>query len=125
MTSRMDEFRKQVYYWVKQIPRGKVTSYGYIAKLSGFPRHARHVSKALGSAPEREKLPWHRVIGANGKIAFDPDSNHYAVQQKLLEDENIKVNKGKIELKTYAWEHPLQAQQPSSDTGIPAEDFFR
>ncbi|RDX38278.1 DNA-binding protein [Kangiella sp. HD9-110m-PIT-SAG07] len=122
----MEHFRKQVYFWVSQIPKGKVTSYGAIAKLSGFPRHARHVSKALGAAPNRKKLPWQRVIGADGKIAFNPDSDHFAIQQSLLEQEGVKVTKGKVELKQYAWEHPLEGKKTTATKGnMQAEEFFR
>lgn len=128
MNDRMEHFRQQVYYWVNQIPAGKVTSYGAIAKLSGFPRHARHVSKALGAAPDRQNLPWHRVIGADGKIAFSPDSDHFAIQQAQLEKEGIKVVKGKVDLKRHGWKHPLQSKEDtaaSKKQGIQAEDFFR
>ena len=127
MSERMEQFRQHVYYWVSQIPKGKVTSYGAIAKLAGFPRHARHVSKALGSAPDRKKLPWQRVIGADGKIAFNPDSDHFATQESLLRKEGVKVVKGKIDLKLYGWKHPLQGDNTTSskNTRIQAEDFFR
>ena len=125
MSSNMEHFREQVYYWVSQIPKGKVTSYGYIAKLSGFPRHARHVSKALGAAPNRKQLPWQRVIGSDGKIAFNPDSDHYAIQEALLQKEGVKVIKGKVDLKQYAWEHQLQERDAKHKSGVQAEDFFR
>ena len=121
----MEQFREQVYFWVSQIPKGKVTSYGYIAKLAGFPRHARHVSKALGTAPNRHQLPWQRVIGANGKIAFNPDSDHYAIQQDLLQKEGVKIVNGKIDLNQYGWEHPLQDQASAPNSKIKAEEFFR
>lgn len=125
MNSNMEHFREQVYFWVKQIPKGQVTSYGTIAKLAGFPRHARHVSKALGTAPERTKLPWQRVIGADGKIAFHPDSDHFATQQSLLEKEGVKVHKGKVDLKQFAWKSPLESSGNQSSKGFQAEDFFR
>ncbi|GAA4362466.1 methylated-DNA--[protein]-cysteine S-methyltransferase [Kangiella marina] len=128
MSERMEHFKKQVYYWVAQIPEGKVTSYGTIAKLAGFPRHARHVSKALGSAPNRKTLPWQRVIGADGKIAFNPDSDHFALQQSLLQQEGVAVLKGKVDLKLYGWKHPLQSDnenESKNNKGIQAEDFFR
>ncbi|WP_223670895.1 MGMT family protein [Kangiella shandongensis] len=123
MSSNMEHFRQQVYFWVKQIPKGQVTSYGTIAKLAGFPRHARHVSKALGSAPDRQRLPWQRVIGADGKIAFSPDSDHYAIQQKLLQQEGVIVKKGKVDLKLFAWRSPLESSDEALD--IRAEEFFR
>ncbi|AOE50633.1 MGMT family protein [Kangiella sediminilitoris] len=125
MTSRMDHFRQQVYYWVKKIPKGKVTSYGAIAKLAGFPRHARHVSKALGSAPDRKSLPWQRVIGADGKIAFHPDSDHYALQQTLLQKEGIRVINGKVDMKRFSWESPLQQSEHQTENNMRAEEFFR
>ena len=127
MKSSMEHFREQVYYWVSQIPKGKVTSYGTIAKLSGFPRHARHVSKALGAAPNRKQLPWQRVIGADGKIAFNSDSDHFAIQQSLLEQEGVKVVKGKVDLKQYAWQHPLEGKATHSKNkkGMQAEEFFK
>ena len=128
MSSSMEHFRQQVYFWVNQIPKGKVTSYGYIAKLAGFPRHARHVSKALGAAPDRKHLPWQRVIGANGKIAFNPDSDHYAIQENLLAKEGVIVKKGKIDFKQFGWEHQLEAQAHQSkqnSKNIDAEDFFK
>lgn len=102
MASQMEQFREAVYYWVAQIPKGKVASYGQIARLAGFPRHARHVSKALGQARDL-KLPWHRVIGANGKIAFNPDSDHYATQLHLLQQESIPFKKDKIDMKQFGW----------------------
>ena len=101
MTTKTEHFQQQVYYWANKIPFGKVAYYGQIARLAGFPRHARHVSKAPGQADKSQGLPWHRVIGANGKIAFKEDSDGFAKQQQLLEKENIKVIKGKIDLKQF------------------------
>lgn len=116
---RMQHFRQQVYYWVKQIPRGKVSSYGRIAKLAGFPRHARHVSKALGLAHSDLKLPWHRVIGSDGRIAFDADSPYYSEQQQRLTKEGIRFNKGKVDAECFWSPHA------SDSSDISAEEFFR
>lgn len=116
---RMQHFRQQVYYWVKQIPYGKVSSYGRIAKLAGFPRHARHVSKALGQAHNDLKLPWFRVIGSDGRIAFDPDSTYYSKQEKLLKNEGIQFIKGKVTADSFWSPHPIQ------DGSISAEEFFK
>ena len=123
MSESMQHFRQQVYFWVKQIPKGTVASYGDIAKLAGFPRHARHVSKALGAADRSLRLPWHRVIGANGKIAFTSDSDSFATQQYLLEQEGLVFNKGKINMKQFAWQ-PVQHEQ-STITDLMAEEFFK
>ncbi|NVK21271.1 MAG: methylated-DNA--[protein]-cysteine S-methyltransferase [Kangiellaceae bacterium] len=119
----MQHFRQQVYFWVQQIPKGTVASYGQIAKLAGFPRHARHVSKALGCADKSLKLPWFRVIGANGKIAFNPDSDSFAKQKCLLEKEGVQFKQDTIDMKQFAWQPVNTDNQQLS--GLMAEEFFR
>lgn len=116
---RMQHFRQQVYYWVKQIPQGKVSSYGRIAKLAGFPRHARHVSKALGLAHSDLELPWFRVIGSDGRIAFNSDSPYYTEQLNRLKKEGVQFRKGKVTADSF-W-------SPHADdkSDISAEEFFR
>lgn len=116
---RMQHFRQQVYYWVKLIPSGKVSSYGQIAKLAGFPRHARHVSKALGIAGKDLQLPWFRVIGSNGRIAFHTDSIHYSEQLNRLKKEGIIFVKGKV-LSDFFW-----APHATGDGNFSAEEFFK
>lgn len=115
----MQHFRQQVYFWVKQIPVGKVSSYGRIAKLAGFPRHARHVSKALGLAHSDLDLPWFRVIGSDGGIAFHPDSAYYSEQEKRLKKEGVKFVKGKVPA-DFFW-----SPHPNDDGDIAAEEFFK
>ncbi len=124
MSSQLEDFRKIVYYWVQQIPKGKVTSYGQIAKLAGYPRHARHVSKALGAADKALNLPWFRVIAASGKIAFDKDSDGYAKQEALLKKEGIVVKKGKIDLQQFAWE-VVDNKEQNANKDFSPEEFFR
>ncbi|NVJ68155.1 MAG: methylated-DNA--[protein]-cysteine S-methyltransferase [Gammaproteobacteria bacterium] len=120
MSSQLDNFKQAVYFWVAQIPKGKVASYGQIARLAGYPRHARHVSKALGSADKSLKLPWQRVIAASGKIAFDKDSDGYARQSNLLQKEGVKIIKGKIDLKQFGWQI---VENDNSD--LSPEEFFK
>ena len=57
-----------------QIPRGRVTTYGQLAAAAGFPRAARLAGFALKNTPPKMKLPWHRVLNAQGKISFPPRS---------------------------------------------------
>ncbi|WP_251358139.1 MGMT family protein [Kangiella sp. TOML190] len=120
MTSHMEYFRQQVYLCVAQIPAGKVASYGQIARLAGFPRHARHVSKALGAADKSLQLPWQRVIGANGRIAFKADSDHYARQAALLKKEGVKIINGKINMQQFAWQYVKDKQ-----SDFRPEEFFK
>lgn len=64
----MDSFFELVYNRVKQIPKGKVATYGQIARLCGYPRNARVVGYALHSNPDPENIPCHRVIFADGRL---------------------------------------------------------
>ena len=75
-------FRKQVFEIINLIPKGRVTSYGAIAKAVGFPNHSRHVGKAMGGCPK--DVPAHRVISSSGALSV-PE-----FQQKL-EAEGIEV----------------------------------
>ena len=88
---------------IEKIPRGRVTTYGQIAREAGFPKHPRLAGYALRNIPDGMKLPWHRVINAQGKIAFPLDSEHYALQKSLLEEEGVLFLKGKVDLSRYGW----------------------
>ena len=60
---------KQIYDMVRRIPEGRVATYGQIAKLVGFPRHARQIGYALASLDNHNSVPWHRVVNAKGKVS--------------------------------------------------------
>ena len=99
-----------VYAVVKKIPRGKVATYGQIALLAGLPRAARQVGLALRITPGSIKIPWHRVINAQGQISMrqhDWQSGGDDYQRALLENEGIEFNAaGKINLKKFRWLPP-------------------
>ena len=73
---------------IKSIPKGKVASYGQIARLAGNPRAARQVSWVLHSCSKKEKLPWHRVVNSKGRISL-PLENGYFRQKRLLQKESV------------------------------------
>lgn len=99
----MDHFNHQVFAAIHQIPHGKVATYGDIAKLAGFPSHARQVGKVLSSLPKDTKLPWHRVINSKGEISLKGDN--YDRQASKLRAENIEITEaGKIRLRDYRWQ---------------------
>ncbi|HXQ64156.1 MAG TPA: MGMT family protein [Steroidobacteraceae bacterium] len=83
---------------VAAIPRGSVTTYGGIAATAGYPRAARLVGHALKTAPAALRLPWHRVVGAGGRIAFPRGSRLHREQQRRLESEGITVRQGRVAL---------------------------
>jgi methylated-DNA-protein-cysteine methyltransferase-like protein len=96
-------FELAVLALVRQIPPGRVSSYGVLAAAAGFPRHARHVGKLLGSLPDGHDLPWHRVVNSAGKLSR-PGSEQADWQRVLLEQEGIEFSAGSaISLFRYGW----------------------
>jgi alkylated DNA nucleotide flippase Atl1 len=84
---------------IAKIPKGKVATYGQIATLAGYPGAARQVVWALQSAAG---LPWHRVLGAGGKIRLP---GHQGLEQRMrLEMEGVRFFGLKVDMKNFAWE---------------------
>jgi len=81
---------------VRAIPRGEVATYGSIARRAGLPGRARLVGYALKAAPPALELPWHRVVGAGGRIAFARQSRSYAQQARRLEAEGVRLAAGRV-----------------------------
>lgn len=101
----MTPFTEAVIDIIRNIPEGKVMTYGQIAGLSGSPRAARQVVRILHSMSRKHRLPWHRVINAKGQIALQKDEA-YNEQWMSLEAEGVKVGlNGVIDLGKYQW-HP-------------------
>ena len=90
-----------VYRLVKQIPRGRVTTYGELAKSLRLRGGARAVGYAMAATPNGRGIPWHRVIGAGGKVAM-PEP-HASLQRHLLATEGVPIEGPRIEMKLYAW----------------------
>jgi methylated-DNA-protein-cysteine methyltransferase-like protein len=82
---------------VSQIPRGHVSTYGAVARAAGLPGRARQTGYALRMAPESMNLPWHRVVGAGGRIVFPASSRHHREQSKRLRAEGVQVRAGRVE----------------------------
>ncbi|NHJ20784.1 MAG: MGMT family protein [Candidatus Lokiarchaeota archaeon] len=98
------DFTQDVIKIIKNIPVGKVLTYGKIAKLAGNPRGARQVSWLLHSSSNKYNLPWHRVINSQGKIVLKAEDGK-EFQKILLEKEGIEiVGENKVDLKKYLWE---------------------
>lgn len=89
---------------IQGIPKGKVMTYGQIAKLAGSPRGARQVVRILHSMSKKHSLPWHRVINVRGEIGFK-DEEMFSVQKLSLESEGIMVSReGKVNLEYYLYQ---------------------
>ena len=81
---------------IRQIPRGRVSSYGAIAKAAGYPRCARHVARVL---KQIEGLPWQRVLGSGGRISLRGER---AMEQRfLLEAEGVRFKGRRADMKAY------------------------
>ncbi|MFI4889250.1 MAG: MGMT family protein [Steroidobacterales bacterium] len=76
------------------IPRGQVSTYGAVARAAGLPGRARLTGFALRMAPDGVNLPWHRVVGAGGRIVFPKSSAQHREQAKRLRAEGIVVRDG-------------------------------
>lgn len=99
-----NELAQMILAVVSQIPKGKVASYGQIAKLAGLPKHARLVGRVLGQIEDRTAIPWHRVINSQGKISTTQLTEHGDhLQQILLLSEGVVVLNGRVNLKQFAW----------------------
>jgi len=94
-----------VYEVVKQIPRGKVATYGQIARLAGNPRMARQVGWALHDSPESEDIPCHRVLNRFGELCKGFAFGGEEAQRLLLEAEGIEFGlDGRVDLNAFGWE---------------------
>jgi len=86
-----------MWHVVCTIPRGQVSTYGAVARAAGFPGRARQAGFALRVAPAAMRLPWHRVVGAGGRIAFPKFSPQYEEQARRLRAEGVRVRQGRVE----------------------------
>ena len=90
-----NEFRDAVYQIVAAIPSGAVSSYGAVARQAGFPRHARFVGRLMSQLPGDTRLPWHRVLRGDGRIALaGTPAGEEQVQR--LRNENVTVLSGRV-----------------------------
>jgi len=88
---------------IREIPRGRVSSYGAIAALAGLPNGARQVVRVLHSSAEKEGLPWHRLLRKDGSIAL-PSGEGFELQRALLAKEGVEVTReGNVDLGRFGW----------------------
>ena len=86
-----------IWQVVAAIPRGRVSTYGGVARAAGLPGRARLAGYALRTAPRELHLPWHRVVGAGGRISFPASSAHHREQARRLRGEGVAVRAGRVD----------------------------
>jgi methylated-DNA-protein-cysteine methyltransferase-like protein len=87
---------QEIWAVVGAIPRGSVSTYGAVARAAGLPGRARMAGRALRETPKEMRLPWHRVVGAGGKIVFPPTSLNHSEQARRLRAEGVAVKAGRV-----------------------------
>src|SRR5271170_4809257 len=90
-----------VYRLIKKIPRGRVTTYGELARALRLPGGARAAGYAMAASPSGRGIPWHRVIGAGGRVRM-PEP-HASLQRRLLETEGVPIEESRINMERYGW----------------------
>ena len=85
-----------IWHAVCTIPHGRVATYGGVARAAGLPGRARQAGYALRVAGDSLNLPWHRVVGAGGRIAFPRASRAHREQARLLRAEGVAVADGRV-----------------------------
>ena len=106
MTTARDDtetgLHARIHAVVARIPRGRVATYGQIARLAGLPGQARLVGYAMHAVPAGSAIPWQRVVNAKGEISIPGDNGSW--QRQLLEREGVRFDeRRRIPLDKYQW----------------------
>ncbi|XXE60161.1 MGMT family protein [Pseudomonas sp. R1-18] len=95
--------RTALYLTLAQIPEGRVVSYGQLAELAGLGRAARWVGRALSQLPEGSSLPWHRVLGADGRLSLPVGSASGDEQRARLRAEGLTITNNRVDIRRDGW----------------------
>ncbi|HSE50679.1 MAG TPA: MGMT family protein [Gemmatimonadales bacterium] len=95
---------QRIYAVVRRIPRGKVATYGQVARLARLPGRARQVGYAMHALPPGTTVPWQRVVNAQGKVSRRRVPGAELTQRMLLLREGVRFGGGgRISLALYGW----------------------
>ncbi|MDO8497342.1 MAG: MGMT family protein [bacterium] len=96
-------FFKKVYDLTKQIPKGKVATYGQLAKLAGSPKAARAVGMCMKKNPDAPRTPCHRVVASDGSLTGYSAGEGVTTKKKMLLDEGVQFKGAKVYLSRSQW----------------------
>jgi methylated-DNA-protein-cysteine methyltransferase-like protein len=100
----VNPFYHRIYRVIRHIPKGRVATYGVVARLAGRPGAARTVGWALSALPEDGDVPWWRVVNASGRISLAAEHHSAVVQRALLLREGVKFAPGgAVNLTVFGW----------------------
>lgn len=100
----MSDFNARVHEAVRDVPSGRVASYGAIAERAGRPGAARAVGAVLRALPEGADVPWWRVINARGRLTIPRVGHGRSLQRALLEEEGVEFgDDGRVDMARFAW----------------------
>lgn len=100
----MDNNEDKITATARRIPKGRVATYGQVAKLAGIPKNARQVGTVLRNLPENSRVPWYRVVNSQGRISERSDATFEGLQQHLLAEEGVFLDDtGRIDLANVQW----------------------
>ncbi len=98
---------QRIWQVVAGIPEGRVTTYSEVARQAGVPGAARRVGAVLRALPGHSRLPWHRVVNAQGKLSLAPDTPSGRRQRHRLEAEGVVFSaSGSISFEHFFWPQP-------------------
>ena len=120
----MGEFSKKVFDVVKQVPRGKVATYGQVARIIGSPRSARYVGYALRGNPEpgasAQAVPCHRIVFKDGKLCEGYAFGGPEAQRRMLEEEGVAfTDDGRVNLEQCLWNGFTAANESTATEDFP------
>jgi methylated-DNA-protein-cysteine methyltransferase-like protein len=110
MLKRKPTAWETIFRLVKRVPKGRVITYGQLARAGKLRGGARAAGYAMAACPKGRGIPWHRVIGAGGRILLSEP--RAALQRRLLESEGIEFRGARLELQGREWFPPAPRKRP-------------
>lgn len=120
----MGDYADRVFAVVRQVPRGKVATYGQIARLIGAPRSARYVGYALRGNPspgqDADDIPCHRVVFKDGRMASGFAFGGEEVQRSMLQEEGVAFDdEGRVLMGRFQWSGSPVSGEGDTDGSVP------
>lgn len=97
-------FKETVYSLTRSIPKGKVATYGQLARLAGKPKAARAIGMYMRTNPDAPHTPCHRVVASDGSLTGYSGKGGLSGKRRMLTEEGVRFVKDKVDLSGYRWD---------------------